>query len=299
MKTTSHEKISIGMSVYNEEKFVGRMIKSILSQTYKNYELIISDDCSTDQTNQICKYYEKIDDRIKFYSQTKNLGVPKNLEFLLQKSKFNYFIYLAGDDIISENYLEENLNNLLSNPESSCSAGCHIWEDQDIKKDKICFEIKGNLYQKLNNFLSNSLNATAMNFALYRTEIMRKCPDLHLKFYGHDWKIMTNALRYGNFLRAQNSLITLGRGGISSTPEFMKNQENKLIEKFLPLYEFSSYFIKSFLLNNKISFINRSILSLKLIKLNLYLSYMKITNIFRYKNKPHRKIGPANQKDND
>tara|TARA_B100000900_G_scaffold410801_1_gene429279 strand:- start:608 stop:1507 length:900 start_codon:yes stop_codon:yes gene_type:complete len=298
MKTESNEKISIGLGIYNEEKYVGRMIESILSQTYNNFELIISDDCSTDNTNQICKNYEKSDKRVCLFTQDKNLGVVKNLQFLLNKSKYDFFIYLAGDDIISENYLEENLRNLLNNPGASCSAGCHIWEDQDIQKDKICFELNGSLYQRLNYFLSNSFNATAMNYALYRTEIMKKCPDLGLKFLGHDWKIMTNALKFGKFLRTQNTLITLGRGGISSAPEFMKSEENKTIEKFLPLFEFSKYFTKSFLLNDQVGLIQKLILSLKLIKLNLHLSLMKIINILRYNNTPHKKIGPAYKKEN-
>lgn len=298
MKTKSNEKISIGLGIYNEEKFVSRMIESILSQSHENFELIISDDCSTDNTIQICKNYEKLDERIRLFKQEKNLGVVKNLQFLLNKSKYDFFIYLAGDDIISENYLADNLQNLLNNPGASCSAGCHIWEDQDIQKDKVCFELKGSLYQRLNYFLSNSFNATAMNYALYKTEVMKKCPDLSFKFLGHDWKIMTNALKFGNFLRAQNTLITLGRGGISSAPEFMKSEENKNIEKFLPLFEFSSYFTKSFLLNNQIGFMSKLILSFKLIKLNLHLSLMKIINVLRYNNKPHKKIGPAYKKKN-
>lgn len=298
MKTKSNEKISIGLGIYNEEKFVSRMIESILSQTHENFELIISDDCSTDNTNQICKNYEKVDQRISLYTQDKNLGVVKNLQFLLNKSKYDFFIYLAGDDIISENYLEENLQNLLNNSEASCSAGCHIWEDHDLQKDKVCFELNGSLYQRLNYFLSNSFNATAMNYALYRTEIMKKCPDLKSKFLGHDWKIMTNALKFGNFIRARNTLITLGRGGISSAPEFMKSEENKTIEKFLPLFEFSNYFIKSFLLDHQLSFLKKKILFFKLVKLNLHLSLMKIINVLRYNNKPHKKIGPAYKKKN-
>ena len=290
----SEIKISIGLGVYNEEKLVSRMIKSILNQSHKNFELIISDDCSTDNTYNLCQKFALQDSRIKLYSQNINIGVVKNLDFLLKSSKFDYFIYLAGDDYISENYLEENLKNLMKNPDCACSAGSHVWEDQDPIKDKISFELDGNLFNRLSKFLSNSFDATAMNYALYRIQVMKECPQLEKKFLGHDWKIMCNGIKHGKFLRSNKSLIVLGRGGISSAPEFMKSEENNFAEKLLPLLEFSKYFIDTFIFNSNLKLFQKIILIIKIIKLNLHLTTMKIINIFRYnKKKPHIKIGSA------
>ena len=290
--------ISVGLGVYNEEKRVSNMLDSILLQSHNNFELIISDDCSNDQTYEICEKYSLKDERITLYRQKKNLGVVKNLDFLLGKSRHNYFIYLAGDDVISSNYLEANLKNLIENPECACSSGASIWEDQDLEKDKVTFELDKDLYQRLKDFLSNSFKATAMNYAIYRKEIMENCPDLKKKFFGHDWKIMCNALKHGKFLRQKNSLITLGRGGISSAPEFMRSEENKVIEIILPLYEFSKYFFKNFVINSKLKLTEKSILFYKLVLLNLHLSFMKIINLARFtlKKNPHNKIGPAYKK---
>ncbi len=296
-KKLSETNISIGLGVYNEERFISRMIKSIINQTHKNFELLISDDCSTDRTYKICQQFALQDKRIKLHLQKKNIGVVKNLSYLLKNSQFEYFIYLAGDDFISENYLEDNLKKLLENPYSACSAGCHVWEDQDIISSKISFELNGNLFQRLNKFLSNSFNATAMNYAVYRKKIMEDCPELEKKFLGHDWKIMCNAIKHGTFLRSDKSLIVLGRGGISSAPEFMKSEENNSIEKFFPLFEFSKYFFNTFIFNSNLKLFEKKILIFKIIKLNLHLSIMKIINIFRYKKqKPHIKIGPAYKK---
>ena len=66
------KKVSVLMSVYNEEKKVGDSIESILNQTYKNFEFLILDDCSTDLTYQILKDYESKDKRIKIYQNTEN-----------------------------------------------------------------------------------------------------------------------------------------------------------------------------------------------------------------------------------
>ena len=79
------EQIDILMATYNGEKYLREQIESILNQTYKNIRLIISDDCSTDQTREIIKQYEKKDSRIKVYLQEQNLGYLKTLIFYLQK----------------------------------------------------------------------------------------------------------------------------------------------------------------------------------------------------------------------
>ena len=76
------ETIDILLATYNGEKHLKKQLDSILTQTYKNFRLIISDDCSSDSTKEILKEYEKKDSRIKVYYQEKNLGYVKNFEFL-------------------------------------------------------------------------------------------------------------------------------------------------------------------------------------------------------------------------
>ena len=70
----SNPKISIGIPVYNGEKFIRKCIESVLQQTYKNFELIISDNASTDSTPDICKEFLKKDNRITFVRQNENMG---------------------------------------------------------------------------------------------------------------------------------------------------------------------------------------------------------------------------------
>ena len=71
------------MTTYNGEKYLKEQIESILKQTYKNINLIISDDCSTDNTKDILKEYQNVKN-IKIYYQNKNLGYVANFEFLLK-----------------------------------------------------------------------------------------------------------------------------------------------------------------------------------------------------------------------
>ena len=78
------EKIDILLATYNGEKFVKEQIESILNQTYENFNLIISDDASTDNTLNILEEYEKKDTRIKVFKKERNEGLIDNFEFLLK-----------------------------------------------------------------------------------------------------------------------------------------------------------------------------------------------------------------------
>ena len=93
------EKIDVLLATYNGEKYLKEQIDSILNQTYQNIHLIISDDCSKDETQKILKEYKEKDDRITVYIQEQNLGYIKNFEFLLEKVESDYYMLSDQDDV--------------------------------------------------------------------------------------------------------------------------------------------------------------------------------------------------------
>jgi len=114
---THRPKVSIGMPVYNGEKFVRDAINFILAQTFTNFELIISDNASSDSTEFICREYVNRDPRIKYIRQNKNMGAAANFQFVLDEAVGDYFMWAAADDkwlpaFISECYavLEKDIN---------------------------------------------------------------------------------------------------------------------------------------------------------------------------------------------
>ncbi len=106
------EKIDILLATYNGEKFVKEQIESILSQTYENFNLIISDDASTDNTLNILEEYEKKDTRIKVFKKEKNKGLIDNFEFLLKNVTSDYFMFSDQDDIWKKDKIEKSINKL-------------------------------------------------------------------------------------------------------------------------------------------------------------------------------------------
>ena len=105
------EKISIIMPAYNAEKTIRQCIHSVLEQTYKNYELIIVNDGSNDNTSTICKQFEK-DDKIK-YIEKENEGVSKARNIGIQHATGNYICFIDSDDEYENNYLENMVNEII------------------------------------------------------------------------------------------------------------------------------------------------------------------------------------------
>ncbi len=106
------EKIDILLATYNGEKYLKEQLDSILNQTYKNIRIIISDDCSKDTTSEILKEYQKKDDRIELHIQKNNLGVVKNIEFLLKEVKSPYYMLADQDDYWLPEKAEKSLEKL-------------------------------------------------------------------------------------------------------------------------------------------------------------------------------------------
>ena len=101
-------KVDILMATYNGEKYLRPQIESILDQTFKDFNLIICDDCSKDNTWKILEEYAQKDSRIKIIKNEKNLGYNKNFEKLLGFVTSDYFMLSDQDDFWLPNKVEES-----------------------------------------------------------------------------------------------------------------------------------------------------------------------------------------------
>lgn len=108
--------VSIGMPVYNGENYIRQALDSLLAQDYPHFELIISDNASTDATQQICREYASIDPRIRYYRNGVNLGMDKNFNRVFELSSGEYFMWAAHDDIWEQNFISRCAKVLRGNP---------------------------------------------------------------------------------------------------------------------------------------------------------------------------------------
>lgn len=97
--------VSIGLFLYNGERFLEAAIDSILNQTFKDFELILSDNCSTDRSEEICRRYAAQDSRIRYFRADRNMGAGWNLRNVYFKAQGKYFKWAAHDDMIQPDFL--------------------------------------------------------------------------------------------------------------------------------------------------------------------------------------------------
>ena len=99
--------VSIGLFLYNGDRFLEAAIESFLNQTLKDFELIISDNCSTDRSDEICRRYAAQDSRIRYYRNERNMGAGWNIRRVYELATGKYFKQAAHDDMIQPDYLRQ------------------------------------------------------------------------------------------------------------------------------------------------------------------------------------------------
>ena len=114
--------VSIVLPTYNGEKYLADSIESVISQTYKNWELIIINDCSTDKTLEIAQSYAAKDNRIKVYSNDENLKVPKSLNRGFSLANGKYFTWTSDDNMYKPKAIEYMVNYLVNNNDTDMAS---------------------------------------------------------------------------------------------------------------------------------------------------------------------------------
>jgi glycosyltransferase involved in cell wall biosynthesis len=114
---TKQARVSIGIPVYNGENYLAEALDSLLRQSFRDFEILISDNASTDRTPEICRDYAARDSRIRCVRQPRNIGAGPNHNRVLELSQSLYFKWAAHDDLYAPTYLEECVKMLDRNPD--------------------------------------------------------------------------------------------------------------------------------------------------------------------------------------
>jgi glycosyltransferase involved in cell wall biosynthesis len=99
-------RLTIGLPVYNGENFLSESIEALLGQTYEDYELIISDNASTDGTEAICRHYQQRDSRIRYVRQPRNIGLSPNHNLVVRLAHGELFKWASHDDLYARDLLK-------------------------------------------------------------------------------------------------------------------------------------------------------------------------------------------------
>jgi glycosyltransferase involved in cell wall biosynthesis len=110
-------RVSLGMPVYNGANYLRCALDSILAQTFQDWELIICDNASSDETQAICEEYAARDPRIQYHRSNRNIGPEANYNRTFELSRGEYFKWAAHDDVLEPTYLEQTVRVLDTSPE--------------------------------------------------------------------------------------------------------------------------------------------------------------------------------------
>lgn len=263
--------ISVCVPVFNGEKNISRNIKSLINQEFKNFEILISNNKSTDKTFKICNTLRKKDNRIKIYNQKKKIPVFKNFKFLIKKSRGEYVMWLASHHKISKNFLKENYKILKKNKNFVASMGLDYFKKHKNIKDKKRFSFKKNIYQNLKLFFDNCWRTHGLFYSLIRKNVVLKITPSLKHYLASDWIFMIHLIFQGKIFRTLNSSLILGDEGSSSQrkkPYYI----SKKFKSFFPFYYFNKYFFKLIIKNSQFTLGQK--INLLFISLSLNLKYL-------------------------
>src|ERR687897_507571 len=125
-------RVSVTLPVFNGERYLAQAIGSILDQSYRDFELIVSDNASTDGTNDICRSFEAQDRRIRYVRQPRNIGASPNFNICYALASGEFFKWAAHDDYLEPGYLAACVEALDANPDAVlCQSLVRLIDDQD------------------------------------------------------------------------------------------------------------------------------------------------------------------------
>lgn len=237
-KVSIEPKVSVGVPVFNGEEYIRRRLDSILGQTFTDYEIIISDNASTDMTNKICKEYLNKDKRIRYVRQNTNIGFPNNFNFLINEARGEYYIAAAHDDLWEPTFLEKNVKVLdtQKNIVGSISKVDFFGYEKQPKINPYIASLKKMVRKQdseplYNHVLSVSgdyerkarlylrFNQGSFVYGLFRTEKIRR-KLLEPNIIASDLVFILNILKDGDLFVIDEILMKKFVGGLSSKGVF-------------------------------------------------------------------------------
>lgn len=281
-------KIDILLATYNGEKFLEAQLDSILNQTYSNFRLLISDDCSSDNTRKILEQYKEKDNRIVVFFQKENLGVIKNFEFLLKNVENEYYMFSDQDDIWKKEKIEKSLKKLQESNADLVYSDLEV-VDENLKVTYTSYwKLKG-IYSKIkkyNNFESLYLNNFITGCTIIsKKELIEKVLPLPntSKYVLHDYWIPLIISQQGKIDYIEEPLIKYRQHKNNKIGSKKRSNEIKKLDEIRKLFievkkEHFTVFIE-----NEEKFVDEKVKEFNKIALNYY-EMLETKNNFNFKN---------------
>jgi len=254
--------VSIGMPLYNGASTIRRALSSILAQEYSNLEIILSDDCSTDETIAICQKMTAGDGRVQIHPAGRNQGAIWNFNNTFRLSKGKYFLWAAQDDIRDPCYVSKCVE-LLENDETAVLCHCYyadVLESTDNIKHIRNLDAVAGIENVCRRFLSAykcGIGATSF-YGLIRSNALRRT-HLWENYLGSDIALFNELTLHGKFVQVPEILFWyFGRKAVRSPKVHSKflDPNNKYPKIYIPFMVLAYKHLK-IIARSPISFSNK------------------------------------------
>lgn len=198
--TEAVPRLSIGLPVYNGEKYLAESLDALLGQTYDDYELIISDNASTDATDEICRDYAAHDTRIRYVRQPRNIGACPNHNYTFHLARGEYFKWASHDDLYARNLLERCVEALVARPEVVLAHAHQAIIDADSSiTQRINYPLDTDVESAAERFRSMLFTVGGDDFyGVMRSDVLRRTP-LNASYHHSDRTLMAEMALAGRF----------------------------------------------------------------------------------------------------
>ena len=201
--------VTIGMPVYNGEQFLKQALDSILAQTFKDFELVISDNASTDATQEICHDYAASDRRIRYHRNEKNIGCNNNFNRVFELSTGKYFKWAAHDDVLHPSFLSKCTAVLERDPSIvMCYSKTGDIDAQGILVGTYDTEMNANLpkpHERFRELICVNHSCFSL-FGVIRSDTLRMTQLLGL-YIGSDWNLLAELSLLGKLYEIPQTLF--------------------------------------------------------------------------------------------
>lgn len=208
-------KISVVMTAYNMQDYIGEAIESVLNQTHRDLELIVVEDCSTDNTKEIIRSYIEKDDRVILLEHPENLGAGMGRRDGINEATGEYFITIDADDWIEPGFLKSLADRAEETGADIVSGGITV-ERGNGYWEKTCYgDVTTTGHDKVTKFWGEKV--VFMNNKIIRTDFRNEVPYCHRRFIEDTPTIipmlwLANQVEYvsdtGYHYRMQNNSLT-------------------------------------------------------------------------------------------
>jgi glycosyltransferase involved in cell wall biosynthesis len=202
-------RVSMGMPVFNGEEYLEAALRSLLAQTYPDFELIVSDNASTDRTAEICRDFAAQDQRIRYHRNPVNIGFCRNQNSVIERATAEFFLLTHHDDVRHPEYLARTLEVLDADP---AVVVCYtMTRDIDergrpLPREELPLRLgSANLRERFRDIILDQHFCEA-DFGLTRLGVLRQTK-LHGEFADSDRVLLAELILHGRFHRIPEYLF--------------------------------------------------------------------------------------------